>query len=185
MSTPVPGPLNLKPSQMIRFSEAILLGSTLPLCRGYFRQGEAGCLITNALKAAGVAVADSAWKTWGGQDIIDAALEQWPWLTTLACPAKRLGDPRMASLAPVYMDPAPDELSPTIEWIVAAFDRESLHISIEQIAEAIAGLEDALAQVPGPLNLKPSQVPGPMSLKPSPTWHAKAAQAIDPTFTRR
>ena len=35
------------------FYEALMLGSTLPLCRTKWRDGEKGCLITNAFREAG------------------------------------------------------------------------------------------------------------------------------------
>jgi hypothetical protein len=110
---------------MIRFSEALILGTTFPLCRGSFRRGEAGCLLTNALRAVGVTAPCG---------ILYQCRATWPELFN------------SGAMPPFWPEGATDDHAFDLaDWIMTAFDGG---MSPDRVADAIRGLEDALNLYP-------------------------------------
>lgn len=124
----------------MRFSEALILGSTaFPLCKGTFIGTDgAGCLVTAAVRAAGVEPATS-------DDVALAAFRLWPWLDSQVSPVARIHWPFYTPDKWYFDDaPPPHFRSGVLVWLVEHYD--GYQVSVAWIAEQIAALEDYLVQ---------------------------------------
>lgn len=126
---------------MMRLSEALLLGATQPLCHGVFIRGEAGCILTAAVRACGKNPANTA-------EVCGFCFELWPWLLEHnACPSfSQVGQVGAdhSDWSELSYAEAPQIKSAALCWIIAHWDG---NCGVEFIAEKIAGLESYLADM--------------------------------------
>lgn len=117
----------------MRLSEAIILGnSAFPACRNRWQDGDAGCLITNALRAVGVYAPRL--------DIPERAHQVWPYLD--------------ASFVPAIDPKGRGQCHNLQHWITKSYDNAGR--SADEIAAAVRGIEDALGV---PLSISATDAP--------------------------